>query len=158
MDTRQYLEREIAQLKHELSVTIPDEMQEALTSGDLRENSEYTHTLERQHFVGVRLQQLMRRLDSYNSIDTSSLPLDRIDIGSTVKVRNLTTGKIQYFQIVVGDIDDAEADKVEQITITSPIGQSLRHKQVKDEVVVQLPRGSVKYRILGIVTLHQKTP
>ena len=156
MNTRQYLEQEITKLRHELSVTIPGEMQEALTSGDLRENSEYTHALERQHYVGIRLHQLIRRLDAYNSFDLTTIPLDRIDVGSTIKVRNLNTDKIQQFVIVIGDIDDDE-EKIQQITITSPIGQSLRHKKVKDEVVVQCPSGSVKYRILGVTTLHEKT-
>jgi transcription elongation GreA/GreB family factor len=43
------LEKEIQELKFELSVSIPDEMQIAMESGDLRENSEFSEVLSRQY-------------------------------------------------------------------------------------------------------------
>lgn len=152
MNTRTYLEHELEELKRELSVTIPQEIQDAVALGDLKENSEYSAAIGRQHFVSVRLEQLVKRLEIYNSIDFSMLPKDAINIGSEVKLRDLISNKIVHMRIVIGDIDDS--DDCIEVTIASPLGQALKNKKVKDEVVVQLPKGQAKYRVLSIKTFH----
>jgi len=154
MDTRLFLEQEIEDLRHELSVVIPQEIQEALEQGDLRENTEYSAALSRQHFVSIRLEQLMKRLDAYNSLDASIAPRNAVGVGSLVKLRNLITDKIEYVKIVIGDISDEETDKYQEVTLSSPFGQALQNKKVKDEVNVPLPKGKSLYRILQIKTIH----
>lgn len=152
MNTRAYLENEIEKLKYELAVTIPQEIQDAVTLGDLKENSEYSAAIARQHFIGVRLEQLVRRLEAYNAIDISALPKDAVNIGSVVRLRDLKTDKIVSVKIVMGDID--ENSELMEVTIASPLGQSLKNKKAKDEIVVQLPVGKSNYRILSIKTVH----
>lgn len=154
MDTRLFLEQEIEDLRHELSVVIPQEIQEALEQGDLRENTEYSAALSRQHFVSIRLEQLMRRLNAYNSLDLTLAPLNAVGMGSLVKLRNLVTNKIEHVKIVIGDISDEESDKYQEVTLSSPFGQSLQNKKVKDEISVPLPKGKALYRILEIKTVH----
>jgi transcription elongation factor GreA len=154
MNTRVFLEQEIEDLRHELSVVIPQEIQEALEQGDLRENTEYSAALSRQHFVSIRLEQLVRRLSAYNSIDTAIVPLNAVGMGSIVKLRNLDTNKIEYVKLIIGDISDEESDEYQEITLSSPFGQSLQNKKVKDEVSVPLPKGKALYRILDIKTIH----
>ena len=151
---RQYLEDEIEELRHELSVTIPQEIQDAVELGDLRENTEYSAAITRQNFVGIRLEQLVKRLEAYLKIDLSQLPKDAANIGSIVKMRNLKTDKIEYFKIVIGDIDDGAEHQ--EVTISSPMGQSLKNKKVKEEIRVQLPFGIAQYRILQIKTAHDQ--
>lgn len=154
MKTKKYIEDEIERLRTELSVTIPQEIQDAVELGDLKENTEYSSAIARQNFVNIRLEQLINRLEAYNKIDFSQLPKDAVNIGSIVKMRDLKSDKIEYFKVVIGDIDeDAEYTEV---TISSPIGQSLKNKKVKDEIVVQLPKGIARYRILQIKTLHNQ--
>lgn len=153
MNTRTYLENEIEELRHELSVVIPQEIQDAVSLGDLKENSEYSSAIARQHYVGVRLEQLVKRLEAYNSIDFSMLPKDVINVGSEVKLRDLHTNKIVHMRIVVGDISDS--DDVIEVTIASPLGQALKNKKVKDEITVPVPNGFVKYRVLSIKTIHE---
>lgn len=148
--TLQYLEEQISQLKNELSVVIPAEIKEAVESGDLRENTEYSSALERQTFTGIRLEQLLKRLEAYRKIDVSALPKDAVNIGSQVKVRNLNTNKIEYFKIVIGDIE--ESSKHQEVTIGSPIGQAFKNKKIKEVVEVRTPAGVTKYRILKIDT------
>jgi transcription elongation factor GreA len=148
MDVWQYLEQEIKRLRTELSVTIPQEIQDVVTLGDLLENTEYSSILERQNFTNARLEQLLRRRELYKSIDVSKFPKDVINIGSRIKVRNLITDKIEYFIIV---IDSGYAiEKYEEVTISSPIGQALKNKKVKDIVQVNVPTGIVRYKILKI--------
>lgn len=154
MITREQLEREVQRLKHELAVIIPQEIKNAVELGDLRENSEYSAALEKQHFVGVRLEQMMNRLRAYQDIDTSKIPRDKVGIGSVVKVRNLKTDKIEYFRVVMYDIQDDADEKITEVTMNSPIGKSLMGCQQKDEVTVYLPAGKCSYRILQITTIH----
>lgn len=154
MKNKQYLEDEIEKLRTELSVTIPQEIKEAVELGDLRENTEYSSAIARQNFVGIRLEQLTKRLEAYSKIDISRLPTDAVNVGSIIKMRNLKTDKIEYFKVVIGDIDeDAE---YQEITISSPMGQSLKNKKVKEEIRVQLPFGVSQYRILQIKTVHDQ--
>lgn len=152
MNTRMYLAEEIENLKYELSVTIPQEIQDAVALGDLKENSEYSAAIARQHYVSIRLGQLVKRLEAYNSIDLTSMPKDAVNIGSLVKLRDLKTNKIVYVKVVMGDIE--ETDKYMEVTIGSPMGQALKNKKVKEEVIVFLPKGKTKYRILQIKTIH----
>jgi transcription elongation factor GreA len=147
-NTLQYLEEQISQLRTELSITIPQEIQEIVTLGDLRENTEYSSILERQNFTNVRLEQLLRRRDAYKKVNVSKLPKDVINIGSRIKVRNLNTNEIQYFIIVIDGIYDIE--KYEEVTISSPIGQAFKNKKIKDIVSVNAPTGIVQYKILKI--------
>lgn len=155
MITREQLEQEVQRLKYELAVTIPQEIKHAVELGDLRENSEYSAALEKQHFIGVRLEQMMKRLRDYQNIDLSKIPRDRVGIGSVVKVRNLNTRQIEYFKIVMHDINDDEDGKIQEVTMNSPIGKTLMNKKVKDEVSAYLPIGIVSYRILHITTIHE---
>lgn len=150
--TQQYLENEIERLRTELAVTIPQEIQAAVELGDLRENSEYSSAIAKQHFVSVRLEQLSKRLQAYTKIDLSKLPRDAANVGSTVKLRNLKTNEIVHVKIVIGDTD--ENSKYQEVTINSPMGQALKNKKIKEEFVVQLPVGSLPYRILQISTIH----
>lgn len=156
MITREQLEQEVQRLRYELSVTIPQEIKNAVELGDLRENSEYSAALEKQHFVGVRLEQMMQRLRAYHNTDTSQIPRDRVGIGSVVKVRNLNTGNLEYFRMVMHDIADDEEEKIQEVTMNSPIGKTLINTQVKDEVTAHLPAGTVNYRVLQINTIHEQ--
>ena len=156
MITREQLEQEVQRLRHELSVTIPQEIKNAVELGDLRENSEYSAALEKQHFVGVRLEQMMQRLRAYHDTDTSRIPRDRVGIGSVAKVRNMNTGNIEYFRIVMHDIADDEDGKIQEVTMNSPIGKTLMNTQVKDEVTAYLPAEKISYRILQITTIHDQ--
>lgn len=155
MDTRKYLEQEIEKLRTELSVSIPQEIQEAIEMGDLRENTEFSSALTRQHFVNARLEQLTHRLEAFGKINLANLPKDAVNFGSIVKLRCLKSNKIQYVKIVAGDIE--ESDKYEEVTMSSPMGEALKNKKVKDEVKFSTPGGTASYRILGIQTIHDLT-
>lgn len=149
MNTREYLQTQIDKLRHELSVEIPAEMQDAVSLGDLRENSEYTAALERQHYANVRLEQLMSRLELYNRFDKTNLPPDVVQIDSVVRLRNLKTNELFYAKIVVADIDDDD-QPYEEITVSSPLGSALFGKRVKEEVKVSTPSGVKHLRIVQI--------
>jgi transcription elongation GreA/GreB family factor len=154
MKEKELLEEEIEKLRHELSVVIPQEMQVAVELGDLRENSEFSSIVAKQHFISVRLKQLTDRLRNYRSVDMNSIPRDAVGIGSVIKTRHIEENKIVYFKMVLNEVGDCSDEKYAEITTSSPLGKSLTNKRVKDEVTVNTPQGRATYRILQLTTVH----
>jgi transcription elongation factor GreA len=146
------LGEEIERLTHELQVTLPKAIQKAVEHGDLRENSEYKSALERQQFVQARLNHLTKRYGELSKIDLSEIPTDRIGFGSRVTVVDLRTREEETYTLVFGDYIDIDSG---QISVASPLGQTLMGKQKGDKVSLQLPRGERKLQVKDLVTLSQ---
>ena len=102
-EIREKIEGEIEELLHELHVILPERIEKAVELGDLRENSEYKSSLERQQFVQARLNQLTSRMSELSKIDVSAMPFDRVGFGSKV------------------DIHDLKMDKKNQVTISKEL-------------------------------------
>jgi transcription elongation factor GreA len=151
-ELRTKLEQEIERLTHELQVVLPRAIKTAVEHGDLRENSEYKSALERQQFVQARLNHLTRRMQELSKIDLAEIPSDRVGFGSRVTVRDVKTKEDEMYTLVFGDYIDIETG---QISMASPLGQTLLGKQVGDEVTLQLPRGSRTLKITELTTLPE---
>lgn len=146
------LEEEIERLTHELQVALPKAIKTAVEHGDLRENSEYKSALERQQFVQARLNHLTRRMQELSKIDLAEIPSDRVGFGSRVTVRDKRTKEEEEYTLVFGDYIDIDTG---QISMASPLGQTLLGRQVGEEVSLQLPRGSRTLQIIGLTTLPE---
>jgi transcription elongation factor GreA len=146
------LEQEIERLTHELQVVLPRAIKTAVEHGDLRENSEYKSALERQQFVQARLNHLTRRMQELSKIDLTEIPVDRVGFGSRVTVRDGRSKEDEVYTLVFGDYIDIDTG---QISMASPLGQTLLGRQVGDEVTLQLPRGHRTLKIIELVTLPE---
>ena len=146
------LGEEIERLTHELQIVLPKAIQKAVEHGDLRENSEYKSALERQQFVQARLNHLTKRYGELSKIDLSEVPTDRVGFGSRVTVVDLRTKDEETYTLVFGDYIDIDSG---QISVASPLGQTLMGKKPGDKVSLQLPRGERKLQVKELVTLPQ---
>ena len=146
------LSGEAEALFHELNVTLPHEIETAVAQGDLSENSEYTAALERQQFVGARLDHISRRLGELSEIDLENVPFDRIGFGSRIEVLDLDDETVERYTLAFGDYLDFEKA---EISMASPIGKALLGKGKGDEVDIALPNGQIRYRVLSFETLHE---
>jgi transcription elongation factor GreA len=146
------LGEEIEHLSHELQVTLPEAIKKAVEHGDLKENSEYKSALERQQFVQARLNHLTRRMGELSKIDLKEVPADRVGFGSRVTVTDMRTREEETYTLVFGDYIDLDSN---QISIASPLGQTLMGKKKGEKVALQLPRGERKLHIKEVVTLPQ---
>ena len=73
--------------------------------------------------------------------------LDRINVGCTVKVYDVTFDEEIEFKIV----GSTEANSLEgKISNESPVGQALMGKEVGDVVDVETQAGVIQYKVLGI--------
>jgi transcription elongation factor GreA len=153
IDIRKRLEDEIKTLDFELKVQLPKEIQRAREYGDLRENAEYKAAKERQTFLQARISQLQMRVVGLSMINLDKLPLDKVGLGSTVHVKDTTSGAEIIYNLVTPEESDPT---IGRISPSSPIGRCLLNHEEGDVVEVKVPSGTKEYEITKLVTLHQQ--
>ena len=149
---RRKLEDEIAQLDRELNYELPKEIATARAHGDLSENAEYKYAKERQHLVGMRLQQLRKRLASLSLVNLAKIPRDRIGYGSRVTLLDLNSNDEVNYQLVTAEESDVSQGL---ISTTSPIGKALLGKQAGEAVNVRTPAGAREFEVVRLLTIYE---
>ena len=120
-------------------------IKEARGYGDLSENSEYDEAKNEQGKLYSRIAELEEILLYAVIVDESEIDSDKISIGCTVTVTNLDTGKLMPAYKIVGS---QEADVMSRaVSEDSPFGKALKGAKVGDEVSVEAPRGTIRYRV-----------
>jgi len=151
-ELKKKLQEEIAALEIELRIELPREILRARAHGDLSENAEYHAAKERQAYVNARLGQLNGRLRELSMIDMSTIPHDRVGLGSTVVVLDVDKDEqIRYKLVTSEDVDVSKG----MISTASPIGRGLVGKKVGDTVRIQVPGGAREMEIVELITIHQ---
>ena len=141
------IENEIEYLKIVRRKEVSERIKVALGYGDLSENSEYDEAKNEQAQVEERIAKLEMMVRNAKIIDEKDLNTDVVNIGSSVKVRELDTMEEDEYTIV----GSAEADPLEgKISNESPVGSKLIGNRVGDVVEVEVPDGIIKYEICGI--------
>ncbi|MEW6610291.1 MAG: transcription elongation factor GreA [Patescibacteria group bacterium] len=122
-------------------------IQQAKELGDLSENAEYTEAKNEQALLEgriVELESVMKNAEIISAIKRPSSGM--VEVGSHIKVKT-SEGKETEFTIV----GSQEADpKMGIISNESPLGRAFIGHMVGDEVEVQVPKGTVMYRIVGV--------
>jgi transcription elongation factor GreA len=140
------IEKELSFLKSIKRKEIAARIKEAITYGDITENSEYESAKNEQAFVEGRiitLEKILRRARILEKGDSNSF----VTIGSTVKLKDMEMDR-DYIYTIVGT---AEADPGDnKISNESPVGKAILGLSIGDEVEVKVPAGLLKYRILEI--------
>lgn len=150
---RRKLEDEVAQLERELNQELPKEIAKARAHGDLSENAEYKFAKERQHLVGMRLQQLRKRLADLSLINLAKIPRDRIGYGSRVTLLDTQkNGEVSYRLVTAEESDISQG----LLSTSSPIGKALLGKQKGEVVRVETPAGSRVFEITRVQTIHDE--
>ncbi len=112
--------------------------------GDLSENADYESARHEQSLNEGRIQTLQDRLERAVVIDVAGGHL--VDLGSTVVVASDHEGEETF--TIVGSVEaDPEAGRISN---SSPIGRTLLGHRAGDEVVVTVPAGAVRYRIVEV--------
>ena len=120
---------------------------EAREKGDLRENAEYDAAKEAQGLLEAKIQKLESDLANARIIDEGTIDTSKVSILTKVTVTNLNNKK----QVTYHLVSEKEADlKVGKISVTSPIGKGLLGKQVGETAQVQVPAGTLQFKIENI--------
>src|SRR5215469_5638538 len=147
------LQKQIAQLEHELAHELPAEIKKAVAMGDLSENAEYHMAKQRQEFVNARLGQLKRRMAELSLVNLANIPRDKAGFGSTVVVYDSTKDEEIEYRLVTSEESDVAKGL---ISTTSPIGRGLVGKRVGDMATVVTPNGKREMEILKLTTIHDE--
>ena len=145
------LKEELEYLKTTRRQEVAQRLKEAISYGDLSENSEYEEAKNEQAFVEGRILELEAKIKNAKIISDkkSDSRSKEIDIGSTVTVLNKTEGSEEPERYTI--VGSTEADPLEQkISNESPMGRSLLGKHKGDIVEIQSPSGILKYEVLSV--------
>ncbi len=141
------LQAELQRLKSDERPRVIQEIAEARSHGDLKENAEYHAAREKQGFIEGRIADLEDKLSRGQVIDPLEGDQRQVRFGAYVTFCDQQTGDEKTYQIV-GDI---EADiRERRISLSSPLARALVGKRVDDLVEVHAPKGSVEYTITSI--------
>ena len=145
------LDNDLKESQRELQVDIPKAILTAREHGDLSENAEFKAAKERQMFLEARISLLQKRTSDIMAINVNQIPKDRSGLGSTLKLKNVDSGKETQYHLVFPEEVNPDEGK---LSPASPIGRSLMGKQEGDEITVSLPDGKVEFEVLKVTTIH----
>lgn len=140
------LKDELEYLKSTRRKEVSGRLKEAISFGDLSENSEYEEAKNEQAFIEGRIIELEDKI-KHAKVITDKNAGKIVSLGSTIKIQDLEDDSIEEFGIV----GTTESDPLNHlISNESPIGLALMDKNIGDVVIVNVPAGVVKYKILEI--------
>ena len=141
------LEEEVEQLKTGGRQEVSDELRSSKELGDLKENAQYIEAKEAQQKLEKKINELEQMIRNAVIIDDKRIKKDNdeVQVGSTVEISK--DGEKKEFYIVGSN----EANPQEGfISNESPIGQALVGSKEGDEISLETPKGSVRYKVLKI--------
>lgn len=148
--TKQGYEKIVAEYDELVSVKrkeVAERIKEAISYGDISENSEYDSAKNEQAELEERIHKLENMMRKAKIIDESKISNDRVSIGLKVKVL-LQETKEEFEYIIVGS---TEADPFEgKISNESEVGKALLNKKKGDVAEVAVPDGLRHYKVLEI--------
>ncbi|MCX7923669.1 MAG: transcription elongation factor GreA [Clostridia bacterium] len=141
------LEEELEFLKGMKRREVAERIKQALSFGDISENSEYDEAKNEQAHVEGRIVQLENMLKHAKVIDEDEVSTDVVSLGSKVELLDMEYDeKVEYY--IVGSTE-ADPSKF-KISNESPVGSALIGKMKGTVVEVSVPDGVIKFKILDI--------
>ncbi len=140
---------ELEYLKTTKRSEIADKIRIARGFGDLSENGEYDAAKEEQAQVEERIYLIENQLKNSKIITEEKHGSKKtVAIGSTVKVLDVEFEE-EFTFTIVGTVE--ANPKKNKISNESPLGKQLLGAKEGDTVNVELPTGTVEYKVLEIV-------
>jgi len=142
---REKLIKELENL-HKRKPQIQDEIARAREHGDLKENAEYHAAKETLTNLMRRIMELENKIASAKIIEEQNIDPNKVFIGVTVTIQDDDGDEYEY-EIV--DLEEADPT-ANRISVQSPLAQGLLEHKAGDSVVVELPAGKMKFKILKV--------
>jgi transcription elongation factor GreA len=134
-----------------VTVKIPknkEDIAEARSHGDLRENAEYKMARQEQDLLLSQKNDLESSMNKARVTDFKDATTDQVSIGSIVALESLSGGdRVSEFTIL-GAWDSDPAKQV--ISYQTPLAKALLGRQVGDEVPVEIDGHQELWKVLGI--------
>lgn len=145
------LEAELEELRTVKRLENEERLKEAISHGDLSENSEYDSAKDEQARIEGRILELEQMVKTAKVIDNTKKRKTKVELGATVEIEDLDPeyeeDKLQTYTV----IGTTEADPfIGRISNESPIGMAIMGKKVGTVVTVRTPLGDHQYKIVKI--------
>ena len=141
------------ELNHLVTVERPNiikQIAEARDKGDLSENAEYDAAKEAQGLLEAKISKLELELSNARILDESNVDTSTVRLLTQVTIENLENSMQMSYIIVSESESDITAKK---ISSSSPIGKGLLGKKEGDIVDINVPNGTVKFKIISIKSI-----
>ncbi len=126
---------------------IAAKIKEAKDFGDLSENAEYDEAKKELAEVDARKHKLEKLIENAIVIDVSSVNIKSVSLGVKVTLYDYEFDEEITYKIV----GQTEADPMNgMISNVSPVGSALIGKKKGQEIEVEVPNGTAKYKIIKI--------
>ncbi len=144
------LKEELDTLKNVRRKELAERLKEAISYGDLSENSEYQEAKNEQAFIEGRILELEQMIKNAKIIaeKKAETKAKDVQIGTTVTVQNASMDEEPVSYTIVGSTEADPSDH--KISNESPVGKSLLGKRRGDTVDVQTPAGKIRYEVLKV--------
>ena len=123
---------------------------EARALGDLKENAEYHAARDDQGMNEAEIRRLEERLKNAKVADDVEVPEGMVFLGAVVKLRDLDDDSEDLYKLVGESTGNFDADEIE-VTVSSPMGESLLKARVGEVIKVDLPRGTKRFEIVELL-------
>ena len=141
------LEAELEDLRLNQRPQIIERIKIARSYGDLSENSEYEAAKNEQSMLESEIAKVEHMLQYADVVDSSELEDDVVNVGKEVTFKELPDEEPETYQIV----GSAESDPLSgKISNDSPIAKALLGHKVNEEVVISIPAGDMKVKIIEV--------
>lgn len=143
------LKDELEHLKTTRRTEVAQRLREAISYGDLSENSEYEEAKNEQAFVEGRILELEGKIKNAKIItDKKESKNKEVEIGCTVMLQNITDGDDAERYTIVGS---TEADPLDhKISNESPIGKAVLGRRKGEKVEIHSPSGIIEYEVIAV--------
>ncbi|MEF9921799.1 MAG: transcription elongation factor GreA [Anaerovoracaceae bacterium] len=148
--TQQGYDKIVAEHEELVSVKrkeVSERLKEAISYGDLSENSEYDSAKNEQAELEERIHKLETMIRKAKIINEDEITGDQVSIGLKVKIKDLKTGEMAEYVIVGSTEADPFAGKISNESL---VGESLLGKEVGDKLEIQVPDGILNYEVIEI--------
>lgn len=148
VDGLKRLEAELECLKSIKRKEVADRIKQAISFGDISENSEYEEAKNEQAFVEGRILTLEKTLRNAKVIDDEdSNDASVVGLGSWVQLRDLENSQEVEYEIV-GSLEADPANS--RISNESPLGKAVLGQKTGSIIEINVPAGLLRYEITGV--------
>lgn len=145
------LRSELEQLKTVKAKEIADRLKEAISFGDLKENSEYQAARDEELLMNARIAEIEEEIMRSEVITTKHKKGSStiVEVGSTVTVEDQDEGEEGRMTFVI--VGSTENDPLnDKFSNESPLGEAVLGHTIGDVVQYKAPKGVVHYKIVNV--------
>lgn len=132
-------------------IDVQERIRRAAALGDLSENAEYHFAKEENRAIQRQLAELELKIRNVSVVTTDNLPEDVVFLGHTVKLIDLMDDSEMLVRLVGEAVPANPGSEIENVSVSSPMGDALLKSRVGDTVKVKAPRGTLEYRVAEII-------